>query len=369
MIGRRQFRNDLRRGKPDSPDYRGAAEEQGASSRENTALQTHANRPNMVTPWGRQDWTATPGTDPATGLPINSWESNITLSGPQQEALDAQMEIQTGRSNAANQLLGQATEAFDTPFDWGGLTERQGLDDVGYDPVGARDRAEQALFQRQMNLQEPKLTQQEDARRARMEAMGIPLEGGSQAFERAQAGMDANRGQIRENAALNAISGGGQEAGRELGLATGAAGFNNQQRAAEIAEEAQRRGMSLNELNALLTGQQVQLPEVSQGQPGSTAGKADTTNYLGAAQLQGQFDADTAFDWGAAMGAGTQAAMSFSDRRLKRDIVSLGGGLHEYRLLGSNKREIGVMADELLETHPERVYTHSSGYLMVRYGD
>jgi hypothetical protein len=369
MIGRRAFRNDLRRGKPDSPDYRGAAEEQGASAKENTSYQTFANRPNMVTPWGRQDWEATPGTDPATGKPVNEWTSTISLSGPQQEALDQQLNIQTGRSKAAFGLLDQATEAFETPFDWGGLTERQGLEDVGYDPTGARDRAEQALFQRQMNLQEPGLTQQEEARRARMEAMGISLEGGSEAFERAQTGMDTNRANIRENAALQAIAGGGQEAGRELGLATGAAGFNNQQRAAEIAEEAQRRGMSLNELNALLTGQQVQLPEVSQGQPSSTAGKADTTNYLGAAQMQGQFDADTAFDWGAAVGAGSQAAMAFSDRRLKRDIVALGGGLYEYRFIGNIKREIGMMADELLISHPERVFQHKSGYLMIDYGE
>ena len=355
-------------GKPTSPDYRGAAEEQGASSKENTSYQTFANRPSMVTPWGRQDWTATPGTDPATDLPVNEWESNITLSGPQQGALDNQMADQAKRSEAGGQLLDRAIGDLETPFDWGGITERQNLSDVGYDPVGARDRAEEALYQRQVSRIEPELTQQEEARRARMEAMGIPLEGGSEAFERAQAGMDHARGTAYENAALNAIAGGGAEAGRELGLATGAAGFNNEQRAAEIAEEARRRGMSLNEYNALLTGQQVQLPEVSQGQPNSTAGKADTTNYLGAAQAQGQFDADTAFDWGAAVGGGAQAAMAFSDRRLKRDIVPLGGGWHSFRYIGSDVRHVGVMADEVLRTRPELVFQHRSGYLMVDYG-
>lgn len=354
--------------KPDTPDYRGAAEAQGASSRENTSYQTFANRPSMVTPWGRQDWTATPSTDPATGLPVNEWESNITLSGPQQGALDQQMADQARRSEAGGQLLDRAVGDLENPFDWGGLTERQNLSDVGYDPVGARDRAEQALYDRQVNRIEPQLTQQEGARRARMEAMGIPLEGGSEAFERAQAGMDRTRGTAYENAALNAIAGGGAEAGRELGLATGAAGFNNVQRAAEIAEEAKRRGMSLNEYNALLTGQQVQLPEVSQGQPNSTAGKADTTNYLGAEQLKGQFEADTAFDWGAAVGAGTSAAMAFSDRRLKRDIVPLGDGWHSFRYIGGTARHIGLMADELLQTRPELVFQHSSGYLMVDYG-
>ena len=323
MIGRGQFRNELRRGKPDSPDYEGAAEAQGESSRENTSYQTFANRPSMVTPWGRQDWTATPGADPATGDPVNMWQSDISLSGPQQGALDDQMAMQADKTAASRNMLGRATDALETPFNWGGITERQGLNDVGYNPEGARDRAEQALYDRQINMIEPGLTQSEGARRARLSNMGIPLEGGSEAFNRAQTSMDDTRSRAYENAALNAIAGGGQEAGRELGLATGAAGFNNQQRAAEIAEEAQRRGMPLNELNALLTGQQVSLPEVSQGQPSSTAGRAETTQYLGAAQAQGDFDASTAFDWGAAVGGGASAAMAFSDRRLKRDVQPL----------------------------------------------
>jgi len=59
----------------------------------------------------------------------------------------------------------------------------------------------------------------------------------------------------------------------------------SQLRQQAIAEEAQRRGMPLNELNALLTGQQVGMPQM----PGfNAAGVAAPSNMLGAAQATGQ---------------------------------------------------------------------------------
>jgi hypothetical protein len=63
-------------------------------------------------------------------------------------------------------------------------------------------------------------------------------------------------------------------------------GMQNQARQQYLAEEAMRRGMSLNELNALMTGQQVQAPNM----PGfNTATMGQAPNLLGAAQAQGQY--------------------------------------------------------------------------------
>jgi hypothetical protein len=370
-VNQKRLRTDLRRGGGKSapaPDYAGAAREQGDASAKNIASQTWANRPTINTPWGQQSWTTGTKIDPATGQTVTDWTSNITLSPEQQAALDAQMKIQQGRSEAAGTLLGQATEAFQKPFDWGGMPERADLASVGYDPTGARDRAEQALYQRQMNLMEPGQTRAEDARRARMAAMGIPLEGGSAAFERAQEGMARDRQRMQENAALSAIAGGGAEAGRELGLATGAAGFQNTLRQQAIAEEAQRRGMTLNELNALLTGQQVNMPNMSQNAPGSTAGAAQSGDMLSAAGMQGNWDQANRTDWGQLAGTAAMGAMMFSDRRLKKDVVSLGDGWYEYTYIWGGPRRVGVMADELALTRPDLVHVHESGYLMVDYG-
>lgn len=144
----------------------------------------------------------------------------------------------------------------------------------------------------------------------------------------------------------------------------------------QIAEEMQRRGMSLNEMNALLTGQQVSSPQM----PGfQNASRAETANLLGAAQATGNYNMNA---WqqnqqqqGNMMGdiaslAGT-AMFAFSDRRLKSNIVKVGEhpagvGIYEYDIFGH--RERGVIAQELAQVRPDLVRRHGSGFLMVNYG-
>lgn len=62
-----------------------------------------------------------------------------------------------------------------------------------------------------------------------------------------------------------------------------AAEYQNRLRQQAISEQAMSRGMSLNELNALLTGQQVSTPQMPSYMG---AGLAPGTNYSGAAQQQ-----------------------------------------------------------------------------------
>ena len=355
------------KGAPAAPDYSGAAAQDRAANKEMLAGQTWANRPTMNTPWGQQSWESSKQIDPATGLPVTAWESNITLSGDQQKSLDDQMAIQAGRSEAAKGLLGQATAAFDKPFDYEGAPAAGTM--AGYNPEGARNRAENALFQRQMSKIEPGLTQAEDSRRARMAAMGIPLEGGSQAFERAQSGMDSARQRAYQDAAYQSVIGGGQEASRELALTSGAAGEMDRQRQQYLAEEAQRRGMPLNELNALLTGQQVAMPQMP-GQPNSTAGQGVPSNALAAANMQGQFDTankEEGMDWGSMIGTAA-GAMMMSDRRLKKNIQRLGGRWYTFEYKAApGVRHVGVMAQEVMHTHPDAVEVRPDGFLMVDY--
>lgn len=63
--------------------------------------------------------------------------------------------------------------------------------------------------------------------------------------------------------------------------------YQNALRQAQIAESMQRRGMTINEMNAMLYGNQVNMPEMPSFMG---ANRADATNYLGAAQARGQFD-------------------------------------------------------------------------------
>jgi hypothetical protein len=73
-----------------------------------------------------------------------------------------------------------------------------------------------------------------------------------------------------------------QAAGQQFGLNERTAAFQNQLRQQAIAEEAQRRGMSLNEMNALLSGQQVSMPTMPSFMGAS---RAETPNILGATQM------------------------------------------------------------------------------------
>ena len=274
-----------------------AAAQDWANTQEGWQRTTAANRPNINTPWGQQSWTQNG----------DQWTQNITLSPEEQASLDSQQRIQQGRSDAAEGLLGQATDAFNKPFDWENMPAREDLKSVGYDPVNARNNAEKALYDRQMSKIEPELTRAEDSRRARMAAMGIPLEGGSQAFERSQESMDKARQRATQDAAWQSVIGGGNEASQELARASGAAGFGNTNRQAAIAEEAQRRGMTLNELNALLSGQQVSMPSMPDFKSAQSMG---SSNMLGGANLDNSINQSNRTDFGSLIGTGAKAYFS-----------------------------------------------------------
>jgi len=62
---------------------------------------------------------------------------------------------------------------------------------------------------------------------------------------------------------------------------------------------------------------------------------------------------------------------AFSDKRLKKDIVSIGQynghNIYSYEYIWGGGRQIGVMAQEVEKTNPSAVIEHPSGYKMVDY--
>ena len=275
---------------PPPPDYTAAAEKQAQSSQDMTAMNAWANRPQMNTPWGSQTWDTASMMDPATGKPVTQWTSNIELSPEQQAANDSQMRIQQGRSNAAETLLGQATGGFQTPFDWDSMPKTP----------GSVSEAQQNAYQTMSGMLEPGRERARSSLDTKLANMG--LTSGSEAYGRAQGGLGEQFAQQDKAMMAQALSEGRADVGTQ-----------QQMRQQAIAEQAQRRGMTLNELNALLTGQQVSMPQM----PGfSQAGTAQAANYLGAAQSQGdmamqqaQFKADQGMDWGALAGTAAMGAM------------------------------------------------------------
>lgn len=190
---------------------------------------------------------------------------------------------------------------------------------------------------------------------------------GNQALGQA-AGLDINR--------MNAMN---QAAGQAFNFGSQYADQMARQRQQAIAEEQLRRAMPLNEMNALLTGQQVgmpQMPSFSQAQRSETPQLLNATNMGYQAQLAQSNAQNAGMDnlLGAATSLGGAAMpFMFSDARLKTDIrkigeVAAGISLYRYRWVGSKIESEGVLAQEVQQVRPDLVRKHASGYLQVNYG-
>jgi hypothetical protein len=296
---------------PPAPDYTGAAQAQSAGSKDVATLNTWANRPDITTPWGSQTWGSNVSYDPATGQPVTQWSSNISLSPDQQEALNAQQDITMGRSQAAQTLLGQATGAFETPFDWSSLPTAPTEAAQAGNVQDAQNRAYQTMSQ----MLQPGREQQQAALDTKLANMGLPM--GSTANQRANMQLANQWGAQDRQMMGQAMQQGTQDVATQQQMQASQINQQQQLRQAAIAEEAQRRGMSLNELNALLTGQQVNMPQMP-NVPG--AGQAQGANLLGAAEAAGNYGLGAAQqqlaaapNWGSmigtvGMGAGMLAA-------------------------------------------------------------
>jgi hypothetical protein len=146
--------------------------------------------------------------------------------------------------------------------------------------------------------------------------------------------------------------------------------YQNQLRQQQISEAMQARGFTLNEINALLSGQQVAMPQMPSY---NTAARAEGTQNLAAAQMTGQaeldrFNAQQAATQGMMSGIGSMAGgFMMSDRRMKTDVTRIGstpGGVpvYTFRYIFGGPLHVGVMADEVPHAAVNR-----GGILFVDY--
>ena len=152
--------------------------------------------------------------------------------------------------------------------------------------------------------------------------------------------------------------------------------FGNTALQQSLQQQLALRNQPINEIAALMSGVQVNMPQF-QGYQGANVAAAP---IFAGTQAAGDFAqrnyANQVGVYNAKMGllgdiAGTAAKFAPSDRRLKSNIERvgthpLGIGIYEYDIFGERQR--GVMADELESVLPEAVMTHSSGYKIVNYG-
>ena len=156
--------------------------------------------------------------------------------------------------------------------------------------------------------------------------------------------------------------------------------FGNTAQQQSLQQQLALRNQPLNEIAGLMSGSQIQMPQFQGYQGANVAG----TPIFAGAQAAGQaamdqygiqsanVNAQNAGLYGMLGTAGGLAGKAFfSDRRLKSNIERIGThplgiGVYEYNIF--DRRERGVMADEVEAVMPEAVVLHSSGYKMVNYG-
>jgi hypothetical protein len=351
---------------PPAPDYAGAAREQGVANEATARLQGRINNPNVSGPLGGQTVTFGEGDQPTI---------TQTLTPDAQSTLEAQQRVQRSLANLGEQGIGTARTALANPFSPNsqGLQLRIDTSNLARMPVNAGTTGQEAIMARLA----PQLERQDAATRSRLLNQGLVP--GGEAYENAMISENQRKNDLLTQAVVQGIG---------LDTNTRAQGFNeassemaaqNAAQQAELQREAFLRQQPLNEITGLMSGSQIQMPQFQGYSPTSIA----PAPLFAGAQAQGASDMDrygiqssnvNAQNAGLfnLLGAGGAAGiMKYSDRRLKSNIEKIGThplgiGVYEYNIF--DRRERGVMADEVEAVMPEAVVLHPSGYKMVNYG-
>jgi hypothetical protein len=400
---------------PPAPDYAAAAREQGVANQ--TAAQKTAvlSNPNMVTPYGNQtvtyaanktidqagydkamaDYNANPGgmvmdddghlvssgsgsrPDIAQFTTTGDLQPTVTqtLTPEAQKTLEAQQKVQYGAANLGLLGLKTAENVMGTPFQYGGPNVQTGLDMTGAAkaPVNAGMTGQNAIMAR---LQ-PQIEQQTKATAQNLANQGITP--GSEAYNNAMREQQQGQNDLYSQAALQGIGldTAAQQTAYNQALQSGQ--FGNTAANQYLSQQLGLYNQPLNQINALMSSSQIQTPQFA----GYTGANIAPAPVFQGVQQQGQAamdlygqqmaaaNAQTAGMYGLAgsiVGAG--AKMYASDRRLKSNIVRvgthpLGIGIYEYDIF--DRRERGVMAQEVEKVRPEAVGEHPDGYKMVNY--
>jgi hypothetical protein len=283
---------------PKSPDYAGAAKEQAQSSREVTEQQSWGNRPDQVTPFGSTTWGNQMEWDPSTQQYLNKWTQNTEVNPRLQPALDSQFDVQNTRGTlGADVAKRMASGELSKDMDWDaiqpGMGARVGARDYG-DSGTLRNRMEDNLYGRATSRLDPQWQSRGDDLRAQLYSMGAKE--GDPAYDRAMQEFGRDRNDAYQQAQYGATAGGASEQANEIGMGGAiqgqqqqASAYDTQLRQQAIAEELQKRGTNLNEMNAIISGQQVGVPQMPTF---NTNAASQGVQSLQAAQMQGQADLD-----------------------------------------------------------------------------
>jgi hypothetical protein len=349
---------------PAAPDPAATAAAQSATNKETAYWNAVLNNMNQNTPYGsisyKQDGDGKydPNKPP-------QFTSTIKLSPEQQALYDMSMKSENALATLGNEQLGRIRGAVSTPFSFGGIGN-----EINKGDIEAQSKAGQEAIMARLN---PQFQRDEEALRTRLINQGIGQ--GSQAYQREMESFGQKQNDARTQAIL---------AGQQYGTTA----QNNQLalRNQGIQEYTTQRNAPLNEYTAMTSGNQITNPQFSSAnyQGAAAPDYAGLVNQNYQNQMN-QYNAKVGSQnsmtsgifglggslLGAAGNAGGFASLfAMSDKNLKESIVPVGkeNGHHiyEFNYIGKPERYIGVMAQEVQETHPEAVH-EVDGYLAVNY--
>lgn len=333
---------------PKAPDYKGAAEATAAGNAEMMDKQTWQNRINQYGPTGSKTYEVGSTINPATGKPMETWSEYTTLTPEQQAMFDQNQAIQGMRLDVGETAAGRLMDEYGKPMDWSGLSDygktptatntavsgpvaaryTAGGASIG-DPNDFRQQGEDASYESQMRRITPQYQDAIASMETKLRNQGLNPD--DRAWQNQMQAMSEAYNDASQSARLTAASEGRQESalnwGQQMGqnqnifnqnlsknaqnygmdmsnnqnkfqqsLAANNQNFNQQSQAAQQAnalrqqqmiEQMQQRGFGLNEINAMISGQQVGMPQFGgYNQAGYTPG----ADYAGAAMNEGNFD-------------------------------------------------------------------------------
>lgn len=269
-------------------------------------------------------------TDPYTGktYEIPRFSVTTTLSPEQQAIKEQQNAANLNLATLGNNLSGTLGQQLTGNFQLGNEAVESRLFDLG------RQRLDPMFAQRDEDL------------RSRLANQGIKA--GTAAYDREM----ANLGQTQNDAYNQLLLQGRGQATQEL-----------------LTEDNQR----INQISALLGGGQVSMPNFMTG---ANVGAIPTTDN---GAIIGNYDNQRMNQWqqnqaatGSMIGA-LGGLFSLSDERVKTDKERIGEtddglGIYSYRMKGSPKTQIGLMAQEVARKKPGAVRKRPDGLMEVQYG-
>lgn len=320
---------------PKAPDPYQTAQAQSQFNQNTAVTQQLINMTDQVNPWGSTTYSPNGsssfvGADGKT-YSVPRYTQTTTLSPQQQAIFDQTQAAELNLGKLANEQSAKLQGYLNEPFKF----ENSDAEQWAYDLASPRILQQQG--------------QNETALRDRLINSGIRP--GTAAWDTEMTRLtNANTDQLNQLA----LTGRGQA----------------------FSEALAKRNQPINEITALMSGSQVSNPSQMSGPtPQAQVGGVD---YSGLVQsnYQNQMNAYGGMLGGlfGLAGTGAQAAIKYSDRRLKTEIKRVGtldNGLpvYSYRYKAGGAVHLGLMADEVEKLHPSAVVEGRNGFKAVKYAE